>query len=75
MSIHKYIIIVESKSSKTNQGPHLVLIYYKLIFFKREIFRRKRKSSDGRQSRQTEDNISDARSRRSLSSENTIREC
>ena len=36
--------IVKSKSSKTNQGPHLVLIYYKLIFMVsdgREIFRRK----------------------------------
>ena len=36
--------IVKSKSSKMNQGPHLVLIYYKLIFMVsdgREIFRRK----------------------------------
>ena len=38
------LAIVKSNSSKTNQGPHLVLIYYKLIFIVsdgREIFRRK----------------------------------
>ena len=32
--------IVKSKSFKTNQGPHLVLIYYKLILFMKKIFRR-----------------------------------
>ena len=37
--------IVKSKSSKTNQGPHLVLIYYKLIFM----------VSDGRENFQTEE--------------------
>ncbi len=37
--------IVKSKSSKTNQGPHLVLIYYKLIFI----------ISDGRENFQTEE--------------------
>ena len=39
--------IVKSKSSKTNQGPHLVLIYYKLIFM----------VSDGRENFQTEEKM------------------
>ena len=38
---------VKSKSSKTNQGPHLVLIYYKLIFM----------VSDGREKFQTEEKM------------------
>ena len=41
--------IVKSKSSKTNQGPHLVLIYYKLILFSN------RNVSDERENFQTEE--------------------
>ena len=29
---------VKSKWTKTNQGPQLVLIYYKLIYFMKRIF-------------------------------------
>ena len=32
--------IVKSKIYKTNQGPQLVLIYYKLILFMKKFFRR-----------------------------------
>ena len=42
--------IVKSKSSKTNQGPHLVLIYYKLIFMVSD----GRIVSDGKENVQTE---------------------
>ena len=54
--------IVKSKSSKTNQGPHLVLIYYKLIFM----------VSDRRENFQTEENVQTEAAEKKLSSDNTV---
>ena len=63
------IVNVKSKSSKTNQGPHLVLIYYKLFFFYG--YRRKR-NFQTEELVQTEEKFSDGSSRRKLSSDNTV---